>query len=119
MAEPVARRISFSESDLLKASATVEARCQDPVLEATRVEVSRRLLRGAMNLETALRIHTRCALVNHCGSHGNSNLCDAAIGVFEAMGEYVNLLRETAHARLENPADLSVEARLPVKLEVA
>lgn len=117
MAESTSQRVLISESDLMHCSAMIEARFHDPAHEAGRVEITRRLLAAAFSLEHTLRRQSRCALVNHCGTHGTSNLADASTSMFEALVTYARLVRETAaQYRFNNDSRVS-ESR--IVLEVA
>ena len=113
------RLIIFAQSELTAASALVEARFDNPADEVRRIDTARRFLSAAMSVERALRMHTRCALVNHCGSHGTSNLIEAARGLFEALNQYANLVREAADCTLEQDTGMARPVSPRVKLEVA
>lgn len=89
-------KVLISGSDLLRCASIVEARFEEPAQEAARIEAAHRLLRAAFSLEAALRIQARCALVNHCGTHGTSNLADTSTALFDALSTYACSVRETA-----------------------
>jgi hypothetical protein len=91
-----AGRVLITEGDLAKAAAAVEARFADTGAEHERQAIIRDLLSAGLALEQAVRIQSRCALVNHCGSHGTTNLADATETLFQAIFRYAEVVREIA-----------------------
>jgi hypothetical protein len=118
MSQVHSKTIEFAESELLAAARLVEARLADPADEACRIEITRRFLAAAMSVEHALRAQTRCALVNHCGSLGTSNLSEATERLFEALFTYSALIREIAD-RSRNFLTCPAQVETKLKLEVA
>lgn len=90
----VGSRALINREDLLTACAVVGARFDDQEMEVERVELSRLLLRSALELERALRAHTRCAMVNHSGTLGANNLAEATETMFEALAAYAVRIRD-------------------------
>ena len=118
ISQPSSPQFMITRSDLLSCAAITEARFADPLKEVDRVQTTRRLLGAAFALEQALRIQSRCALVNQCGTHGTSNLADASIALCDALSTYADLVREIA-TRYDCSADsITPTSRRPV-LEVA
>jgi hypothetical protein len=96
MADSTAPRVLIEQTDLATATQIVEARFADPELEARRVQIVRDLLSCGLVLEQALRVYVRCALVNHCGSHGSTNLADTTETFFESLSRYASAMCRVA-----------------------
>jgi hypothetical protein len=96
MAESLHRRTLINEEDLLRSAHIAETRFPDAELETMRTLSARRLLETAFALEHALRAHTRCMLVNHCGTIGSNNLAEATEVLFDAFNAYTASIRELA-----------------------
>jgi hypothetical protein len=87
------RGVSISAGDLHAAAAMAEARLADPGQEAERVVSVRAFLTAAFAAERALHAHSRCVLVNHCGTHGSNNLSEATAELFQAFAQYADAIR--------------------------
>jgi len=90
----VGSRALINREDLMTACAVVGARFSDAEIEAERVELTRQFLGSGLELERALRAHTRCAMVNHSGSLGANNLSEATDRLYEAMSIYAARVRD-------------------------
>lgn len=88
--------------DLMRSAALIGARFRDRAAEAGRLAAARSFLNAAFRLERALKVQTRCALVNHCGTPGAHNLEEATRQLFQALSEYAEAMRELAAVRLES-----------------
>jgi hypothetical protein len=89
-------RVLITSDDLLGSAAIVGARFSDREREADRLAAARSFLNSAFELERALRLHTRCALVNHCGTLGAHNLESATEQLARALTGYSAAIRELA-----------------------
>ncbi|MGQ0563042.1 MAG: hypothetical protein ACT443_14350 [Gemmatimonadota bacterium] len=101
MSEIRSARALITREDLRSMADITESRYRSAELESERTMLARRFLGAALGLEQTLRAHTRCALVNHCGSVGANNLSDATAALFAALSEYASAVREMA-ARFRN-----------------
>jgi hypothetical protein len=99
--ETTFEQVLLTRRHLLSCARTFEARYSDERRENARLDVTGRFLTAALALEQVLRAHTRCALVNHCGSHGRSNLEELTARLCEALSAYAALVTECAHQRRE------------------
>jgi hypothetical protein len=88
------RVIEMTQLDLARCAMLTDARYADPAHEAVRVELSRRLIGAAFAVEQTVRGHARCALVNHCGTHGSHDLAVATESFFGALYTYSALVTE-------------------------
>ena len=96
MPDATAARVLIDRSELGRATQIIEARFADPELEALRTQIVRDLLSCSLALEQALRVYVRCALVNHCGSHGSTNLADTTETFFESFSRYASAMYRVA-----------------------
>lgn len=92
-----AAELQIGRDEFRAAMAVTNARFPDVALEAERVLYARDFLAAAFALEQSLRIHARCALVNHYGSRGTNNLAEATERLFCSLGEYAASIRRIAH----------------------
>ena len=92
-------------ADLMRSAVLIGARFRDRAGEAGRLAVARSFLSAAFRLERALKVHTRCALVNHCGTPGTQNLQEATRELFQALSDYTEAVRELAAVRLESESN--------------
>jgi hypothetical protein len=104
-------QVLLTRLDLVACARTIEARHSDAGCEHTRLELTRRFLTAALTLERTLRAHTRCALVNHCGTHGNSNLEDVTHQLFEELLAYAVTVRECAQRSEKVPLNIELRIR--------
>ena len=95
-------RALIQGADLLRSAALVDARFRDRSNEVNRLAAVRNFLNAAFRLERALKVQTRCALVNHSGTPGTHNLEDATQLLFNALSDYAVAVRELSSIRLEN-----------------
>ena len=91
-----AAELQIDRDEFRAAMAVTNARFPDVTLEAERVLCARDFLAAAFALEQALRIHARCALVNHYGSRGTNNFAEATERLFFSLGEYAASIRRIA-----------------------
>ena len=119
MDESTFQRVLITEAELLQCARMTEARFENPEVEASRVDITRRFLTAAFAAEKALRMHSRCALVNHCGTHGSSNLGEASEALFQALLTYADVVRETASRYVSSQVDARTQAGNRLVLEVA
>ncbi|MGH7467268.1 MAG: hypothetical protein ACRENP_04710 [Longimicrobiales bacterium] len=89
-------KVLITSDDMQVSAAIVGARFSDPEREADRLAAARSFLNSAFELERALRLHTRCALVNHCGTLGAHNLENATEQLSRALTGYAASIRELA-----------------------
>lgn len=94
ISDRVGSRALINREDLTTACAIIGARFNDPEMEAERVELTRLFLGSGLELERALRAHTRCAMVNHSGTLGANNLAEATERMYEALAEYAVRVRD-------------------------
>ena len=94
MEKPMRRAVEITQFELARCAMLTDARYSDPAEEAVRVELSRRLIGAAFAVEQTVRVHARCALVNHCGSHGSNDLAVATEAFFGALYTYSSLASE-------------------------
>lgn len=107
MSDSDTRQVVITEGDFHRAAAITESRFDNASLEDERVVLAREFVGAAFALERAVRSHARCALVNHCGTHGSNNLDDATDVLYQALSEYATLIGEIAF-RFHDVTKLSV-----------
>ena len=113
------RAVQITQLDLARCAMLTDARYADPAQEAVRVELSRRLIGAAFAVEQTVRGHARCALVNHCGTHGSNDLAIATESFFGALYTYSSLAAEFS-ARFSGIDAERAGSSMPVStLEVA
>jgi hypothetical protein len=94
-------QVVITPEDLQLSAQYVGARFQDPGRESIRLAAVRSFLGSALQLERALRVQTRCALVNHCGSLGAHNMEEATDLLSQALVSYAESVRDLAERRQE------------------
>ena len=78
----------ITRKDLRLVASIIEERIADPERELKRLVLVRRVLSAAFEMDRTLRVQTRCARVNHCGTPGVHNLTEATERFFGALCEY-------------------------------
>ncbi|MDB4882106.1 MAG: hypothetical protein JWL95_872 [Gemmatimonadetes bacterium] len=106
--------VSFSRRDLAVVAEAVTARFPLRAGEARRLARMRLLLASAADLNRTLATHTHRSLVHCQGSHGVGDIAVDTHALFEALGAYAALIRDTADAYRGLETDTDVEMRREV-----
>jgi hypothetical protein len=96
MHEGIGPSATLRREDMQTLVEIVESRFAEPGREASRIAVVRDWLTAGFELNRMLTLQTRCALVNHFGTKGNSNLTDQTDRLFDALAIYATLTAEIA-----------------------
>ena len=96
MHDGIGPTVLIRHDDLQALVEIVESRFAEPGREASRITLVRDWLTAGFELNRLLTIQTRCALVNHCGTKGNSNLTDQTDRLFKALAIYASLTSDIA-----------------------